>query len=289
MSDPSTITKNFLTSCNKILNLHAPEFRNIIKKPKTFELYSNLKQQFKIRDKFYKKFINTGDDAYLLLYRNMRAELKEVVRKRKDEFIRRNIENSVNSSTLWHIFDSIGLTSSTYTSSLQFFSASDINIYFSKINMSSPPCLVLPNFSHPIDVITSFTLSPVTSDQVSKTLKTVLPKCKGRSPDGFNLRHYNDSIHVLLNYITFLFNSSIKSAKFPNCWITVFIFALSKIPRPLSPFDTRPVANMSHLAKALERLIVDQVVAYLESNNLINASVWLQEKFQYPDCLIESY
>ena len=53
----------------------------------------------------------------------MRAELKEVVRKRKDEFIRRNIENSVNSSTLWHIFDSIGLTSTTYASPLQFFSA----------------------------------------------------------------------------------------------------------------------------------------------------------------------
>ena len=28
---------------------------------------------------------------------------------------------------------------------------------------------------------------------------------------------------------------------------------------------------MSHLAKTLERLIVDQVVAYLESNNLINS------------------
>ena len=43
------------------------------------------------------------------------------------------------------------------------------------------------------------------------------------------------------------------------------------MPHPLSPSDTRPVANMSHLAKNLERLIVDQVVTYLEENNLINS------------------
>ena len=193
--------------------------------------------------------------------------LKAEVKRRKDEFIRSSIENSADSSTLWRIFDAIGLISTTYTSPLQFFTASDINIFFSQINMSSPPCIILPQFTHEIEVETTFSLTPVTTEQVSKTLTKILPKCKGRSPDGFNLRHYKDSIHVLLDYIyiTYLFNLSIKTLKFPTCWKKIFIIALSKIPRPLSPSDTRPVVNMSHLAKALERLIVDQVTAYLET------------------------
>ena len=59
--------------------------------------------------------------------------------------------------------------------------------------------------------------------------------------------------------------------KCPSCWKRIFIIAFSKIPQPLSTCDTRPVANMSHLTKALERLIVDQVGDYLETNNLLNS------------------
>ena len=114
--------------------------------------------------------------------------------------------------------------------------------------MSSPSCITLPIFSHPININTTFSLATVTSDQVSKAIVTIIPKCKGRSPDGFNIKHYKDSINILLGYITFIFNTSITTSKFPDIWKRVFIFALSKIPRPLSPSDTRPVANMSHLA-----------------------------------------
>ena len=79
---------------------------------------------------------------------------------------------------------------------------------------------------------------------------------------------YKESLHVLSDFITYLFDTSINTAKFPSCWKRIFIIALSKIPEPLATSDTRPVANMSHIAKALERLIVDQVVDYLETNNL---------------------
>ena len=120
LTESSTIMENFLTSCtNNILNKHAPEFRNVIKKPKTFELDINLKNQFKLRGSFYKKYIKTKDDTYLKKYRKMRTDIKLEVRKRKDEFIKRDLENPRISSTLWQIFDSLGLTSTVYNSSLQ--------------------------------------------------------------------------------------------------------------------------------------------------------------------------
>ena len=51
ISDPSNIASEFLTSFSTILNKHASEYKNIYKKPKTFELNQYLKSQFKIRDK----------------------------------------------------------------------------------------------------------------------------------------------------------------------------------------------------------------------------------------------
>ena len=101
LSETSIITDAFLTSCDKILNKHAPVFKNIIRKPKTFELDDHLKLQFKIRDKLYKKYLSTGDEAFLTKFREMRVELKTEVKKRKDDFIKNSLENSADSSPLW--------------------------------------------------------------------------------------------------------------------------------------------------------------------------------------------
>ena len=91
-SEPSAITDAFLTSCNTVLNKNAPEFKNMIKKPKTFVLDDHLKHKFKIRDKLYKRYLSTGDDTFLEKFRKMRVELKTEVRNRKDDYIQKYFE-----------------------------------------------------------------------------------------------------------------------------------------------------------------------------------------------------
>ena len=63
------------------------------------------------------------------------------------------------------------------------------------------------NLSNPSNSAVSFTLTPFSSYQVAQTLKNILPKCRGRSPDGFNIYHYSDSLHVVSNTITLILNS----------------------------------------------------------------------------------
>ena len=43
ISEPSNVASEFLTSFNTNLNKHAPEYKNIIKKSKSFELKQYLK------------------------------------------------------------------------------------------------------------------------------------------------------------------------------------------------------------------------------------------------------
>lgn len=50
----------------------------------------------------------------------------------------------------------------------------------------------------------------------------------------------------------------------------VYIIPLNKVTPPKSPSNTQLVANLSHLSKAFERLVANQVVNYLEENELLD-------------------
>lgn len=57
---------------------------------------------------------------------------------------------------------------------------------------------------------------------------------------------------------------------FPDAWKLACIVSLNKISAPKSMLDTRPIANISHLAKVCERILVSQLTNYLESNHIID-------------------
>ena len=67
------------------------------------------------------------------------------------------------------------------------------------------------------------------------------------------------------------FNESIRLAIFPRIWKRAFIRPLSKIKTPKSPSDTRPIANLSEISKAFERIIHKQIFYYAEEFNIFDS------------------
>ncbi|CAD6208559.1 GSCOCG00012740001-RA-CDS, partial [Cotesia congregata] len=67
-----------------------------------------------------------------------------------------------------------------------------------------------------------------------------------------------------------IYNRSIDTCVFPDAWKLVYIVPLNKISAPKSMSDTRPIANVSHLAKVFERILANQLTNYLESNSIID-------------------
>ena len=74
----------------------------------------------------------------------------------------------------------------------------------------------------------------------------------------------------ILPAVTHIINLSIKSSKFPTSWKKSKIIPLHKKDDPLDPKNYRPVAIVPILSKVLERAIFNQLVAYLDKNNLIH-------------------
>lgn len=70
--------------------------------------------------------------------------------------------------------------------------------------------------------------------------------------------------------LTELINRCILSSSFPQLWKYSLIRPLSKILSPLSPADTRPTVCLPEPSKVLEWIIHQQLITYLESNNLLD-------------------
>ena len=82
------------------------------------------------------------------------------------------------------------------------------------------------------------------------------------------LIEYLDSI---LPSLTDLFNSSLASGIFPQCFKSALVTPILK-KRCLDHNDLnyRPVSNLCFIAKILEKLVLSQVSSYLNSHNLYN-------------------
>ena len=111
----------------------------------------------------------------------------------------------------------------------------------------------------------------VLPDQVKKIISSL------NSSSAFGLDQIDTSIIKLIKTeilpaVTHVINLSISTRKFPTAWKKSKVVPLHKKEDPLNPKNYRPVAIVPILSKILERVIFNQVIEYLNTNNLLHPS-----------------
>lgn len=113
-----------------------------------------------------------------------------------------------------------------------------------------------------------FKFSAVTTDEVGKALLSINQTSIGY--DGISVNYLSNAPSCVLKVITHIFNSSLKQGVFPETWKSALIKPIPKIKAPKSEKDFRPISLLCALSKALEKLVHDQMVAYLTQNKLLD-------------------
>lgn len=70
--------------------------------------------------------------------------------------------------------------------------------------------------------------------------------------------------------ITHIYNDSLMTAIFPSTWKLALITPIPKILSPTAPQHYKAIAILCHISKALEKLLVEQIVEYVERQNLFD-------------------
>ena len=115
----------------------------------------------------------------------------------------------------------------------------------------------------------SFMLQIVHPDQVDKIISNL------SNSSAFGLDHIDTSIIKLvkaeiLPAVTHIINLSITSKRFPSAWKKSKVIPLHKKDDLLNPKNFRPVAIVPILSKILERVVFNQIIAYLNDNELLH-------------------
>ena len=114
-----------------------------------------------------------------------------------------------------------------------------------------------------------FTFSEVNEETVGKLIDKIRIGV-ATGADGISARILKDSKEAILPIMTALVNLSFKTSTFPESMKAATIKCLHKKNSTEEPSNYRPLSILPILSKIFERAAVDQIVQFLEANNLIS-------------------
>ena len=150
------------------------------------------------------------------------------------------------------------------------FSPDEINQFFSEVSYSSSEN---SNLIDSEDLIATapkegFKFTQVSLNDVILAVAHFSSQATG--DDGIPQKVIAKSLPTIGPYHVKLFNESLTKGIFPLTWKKSLLVAIKKTPIPSSCSDFRPVALLCFLSKVLEKLVHDQITAFLKNKNLLD-------------------
>ncbi len=145
--------------------------------------------------------------------------------------------------------------------------AEELNKFFASVfTMESDTDIPDPEPKHQGD---NFSSMEVTKEEVMKKLRELNPT-KSPGPDGIHPKVLRETANVIAYPLSLVFNKSLSEGVVPEEWKIANVTAIFKKGNVTSAGNYRPVSLTSIVCKLLESLIRDQVMKFLDDNNLLS-------------------
>ena len=207
-------------------------------------------------------------------FRLLRNQIKDKIKLVRDNYLRQNLSKLKDPNSIWRFLGKSGLTTEKTQNATKYFNLIELNHHFAAVSTQHPVCSpeTLENILdiEPDNPSIVFSFKKVTQSQVLNAFNNTLVKSHGNSPDNLPLKYLSQFFSRFLPALTLIYNHIIETGIYPDSWKLAYIVPLNKCSQPTSLNDTRPIANLSHLAKIFDKLITIQIRNYLESHNLFN-------------------
>ena len=123
-----------------------------------------------------------------------------------------------------------------------------------------------------------FSFHPVNCKQVEQII-ALLPSNKAPGFHKISTHVINDGLSVILSLITHVINASLASGIFPGGWKQAEVTPIPKQGDHEQPCTNRLISLLHVLSNVCERILMNQLTAYLTTNNCLSAKQSRNKKF----------
>ena len=158
-------------------------------------------------------------------------------------------------------------------------SPDDLNNYFSTIaqktlNKDPVPICNIQSFINNIKEKgeCSFTLKSVSYNDVLNHLKALCNDCS-TGADLIPIRYIKSITDQICSPLTHILNSFIVKDAYPTLWKISRVVPSNKITLPTKPSDYRPISILPALSKVYERIVLKQLLEFIEPHHLYKPTI----------------
>lgn len=248
----------------KCMDLHAPLQSRTFKNLPALWLTADIKKAMYSRDKARRKWRVKGDSASYYAFKKLRNHIQELVRTAKRQYYQAEFSEIRDSDTVWSRLGHLGLVRAGRIHRRLPCGVDELNSYFASIagtgggqNECESPELIGSIFDD-----SNLHWSYVSPDLISKIFRRIKSDAVGF--DGIPLKFIKLTLPYLLPVYEHIFNFSLQHSVYPHRWKLSVVCLVLKVRNPVEVEHYRPIAILPVVSKALERVVCDQIKAYLE-------------------------
>jgi hypothetical protein len=192
---------------------------------------------------------------------------RNLVREAKRNYTHRLLDPKLPFKVLWRNLDEMGVTDSGGSDVIF---SEELSNYYSSLGKDDAPVdrSQGASLATPADCghHELFSVSNVTDREVFDAIRGIKSEAVGL--DGIPIRFLRLILPSILPCVTHIFNTVLTCSIFPDAWKVSKILPIPKIPNPGELRDYRPISVLPSLSKALEVVMRDQMIRFIDGNRL---------------------
>lgn len=255
-----------------LFNKHAPYVTVKVKHRPTPWMSDDLRALIIERDKMYDEIKNCNDRLRISQFRKLKNRTKSEIRNAKVRYSYKILNNCNSSKTLWKGLKKLDVVAQNTTVACKYPSSEELNTHYTAVSCQDEELIrntihMYDNMS-PLPTDEPFFFRHVYFESLQKAIYGVSPSAKG--VDDISAAMVKLCLEELSPAILHIFNYSLQSCCFPNTWKVANVKPLPKKSGACVVKDFRPISLLCMLGKALEKVVHEQLVEYLQRNSLFN-------------------
>lgn len=264
-----SMINNFILT---LFDIHAPIVQARVSKVKAPWLTSDIKMFMDLRDRSLQKYKQSGLNDDWVQYKRLRNFTLNSVRKAKKNYMN-SVCSENNSAKTWRTLRNFSIGSKKLYSVPQNLADPEaISAYFRPYLQVASDCSEKVDFykNQSKQNSNKFNFNLATVESVHKILNSIKTNASGI--DGISATMLKYCSPFIDPYIVHIINCCIETQYFPDQWKISIGKPIPKVSHPADHGDLRIVSILPVLSKIFEKILFEQIYAFVLQNDILPSS-----------------